>query len=60
VRDKLLLILSPNAIASDWVEDEVSKAFSEEKRPVQLVLLPVGIDDMVTKTDEPWAVKLPD
>jgi hypothetical protein len=42
------------------VEDEVSKAFSEEKRPVQLVLLPVGIDDMVTKTDEPWAVKLPD
>ncbi|MGQ0445358.1 MAG: hypothetical protein ACT4O2_09605 [Beijerinckiaceae bacterium] len=27
MRDKLLLILSKNSIASDWVEDEVNKAF---------------------------------
>ena len=42
VRDKLLLILSKNAIASDWVEDEVGKAFTEEKRRKQLVRFPFG------------------
>ena len=60
VRDKLLLILSKNAIASDWVEDEVSKAFAEERRRNQVVLFPVRIDETVMKTDEPWAVKLRD
>jgi hypothetical protein len=29
LRDKLLLILSENSIASDWVEDEVNKAFAD-------------------------------
>jgi TIR domain len=57
VRDKLLLILSKNAIASDWVEDEVGKAFAEERRRKQIVLLPVRIDEMVRKTCEPWAMK---
>src|ERR1700674_5525776 len=31
-RDKVLLILSENSIASDWVEDEVNKAFEEERK----------------------------
>jgi uncharacterized protein YjbI with pentapeptide repeats len=60
VRDKLLLILSKNAIASGWVEDEVNKAFAEERRRNQLVLFPVRIDDTVMTTAEPWAVKLRD
>jgi hypothetical protein len=60
VHDKLLLILSKSAIASDWVEDEVSKAFAEERRRGQPVLFPVCIDDEVMKTDEPWVVKLRD
>ena len=30
LRDKLLLILSEASIASDWVEDEVGKAYAEE------------------------------
>ena len=60
VRDKLLLILSKNAIASDWVEDEVGKAFAEERRRNQVVLLPVRIDEEVMETAEPWAVKLRD
>ena len=60
VRDKLLLILSENALTSDWVEDEVSKAFAEERRRNQLVLFPVRIDETVMKTREPWAVKLRD
>jgi hypothetical protein len=60
LRDKLLLILSENSIASDWVEDEVTKAFAEERRREQLVLFPVRIDDAVMATPEPWARKLRD
>jgi hypothetical protein len=60
LRDKLLLILSENSIASDWVEDEVQKAFAEERDRKELVLFPVRIDDAVMKTPEPWARKLRD
>ena len=60
LRDKLLLILSEHAIASDWVEDEVTKAFAEERRRGQLVLFPVRLDDAVMTTAEPWAAKLRD
>jgi uncharacterized protein YjbI with pentapeptide repeats len=58
--DKLLLILSKNSIESDWVEDEVQKAFAEERDRKKLVLFPVRIDDAVMETPEPWARKLRD
>jgi hypothetical protein len=60
LRDKVLLILSRNAIESDWVEDEVTKALAEEKSRNQLVLLPIRLDDTVMKTTEAWASKLRD
>ncbi len=60
LRDKLLLILSENAIASDWVEDEVNKAFAEERDRKKLVLFPVRVDDAIMATSEPWARKLRD
>jgi hypothetical protein len=60
LRDKLLLILSENSIVSDWVEDEVNKAFAEERERKQLVLFPVSVDDAVMATSEPWAGKLRD
>jgi hypothetical protein len=60
VRDKVLLILSRNAIESDWVEDEVTKAFAEERTRKQLVLFPIRLDDTVMKTTEAWAGKLRD
>jgi hypothetical protein len=60
LRDKVLLILPKNAIASDWVEDEVTKAFAEERTRKQLVLFPVRLDDVVIKTTEAWAGKLRD
>jgi uncharacterized protein YjbI with pentapeptide repeats len=41
LRDKVLLILSKNAIESDWIEDEVTKAFAEERTQKQLVLFPI-------------------
>src|SRR3954468_14405255 len=40
LRDKVLLVLSEPAIASDWVEDEVTTAFEEERRRSQTVLFP--------------------
>lgn len=59
-RDKLLLILSRNSIASGWVEDEVSKAAAKEREKNQLVLFPVRIDNVVMTTREPWARRLRD
>lgn len=58
LRDKLVLILSEHSIKSDWVEDEVSKAFEEERRRGQTVLFPIRLDDAVMETDEAWAAKL--
>jgi TIR domain/Pentapeptide repeats (8 copies) len=60
LRDKLLLIVSKASIASEWVEDEVNKAYAEERSRKEVVLLPVRIDNSVMSTDEPWAVKLRD
>lgn len=59
-RDKVLLILSRDAIASDWVEDEVNTAFAEERRRSTLVLCPVLLDDAVAETTEAWARRLRD
>ena len=58
LREKLLLILSEHAIASDWVEDEATKAFEEERRRGQTVLFPIRLDDAVLDTNEAWAAKL--
>jgi TIR domain/Pentapeptide repeats (8 copies) len=40
LRDKVLLILSEGAIASDWVEGEVTRALDEERTRKQVVLFP--------------------
>jgi hypothetical protein len=58
LREKLLLILSEHSIKSDWVEDEVTAAFEEERRRGQTVLFPIRLDDAVMDTDEAWAAKL--
>jgi uncharacterized protein YjbI with pentapeptide repeats len=60
LRDKLLLILSKASLASDWVEDEVSKAYAEERSRKNVVLFPIRIDNAVMSTAEAWAVKLRD
>ena len=58
LRDKVLLVLSEASIASDWVEDEVDKAFEEERQRDKVVLFPVRLDDTVLDTNEAWAAKL--
>jgi uncharacterized protein YjbI with pentapeptide repeats len=60
LRDKLLVILSEASIASDWVEDEVNKAYAEERERKETVLFPIRLDDAVMTTTEPWARKLRD
>jgi hypothetical protein len=55
LRDKVLLILSQGAIASGWVEGEVTRALDEERTRKQVVLFPVRIDDAVMQTSEGWA-----
>ena len=60
LRDKVLLVLSEASIASDWVEDEVTKAFAEERQRDRTVLFPVRVDDAVFATKEAWALKLRD
>jgi hypothetical protein len=60
LRDKLLLVLSEASISSDWVEDEVSKAYAEERDRKITMLFPIRIDDRVMTTKEPWARKLRD
>jgi uncharacterized protein YjbI with pentapeptide repeats len=60
LREKLLLILSKGSIASEWVEDEVNKAYAEERSRKQIILFPIRIDNASMSTSEPWAVKLRD
>lgn len=60
LRDKLIVILSRNSVVSDWVEDEVNKAFAEERRRNSPVLVPIRIDQMIFQTNKPWAQKVKD
>lgn len=53
--DKLLVVLSKDSVASDWVEDEVEAAFEREQRDGKQVLFPLRIDDAVLTTDAAWA-----
>jgi uncharacterized protein YjbI with pentapeptide repeats len=58
--DKLIIVLSKPSLKSQWVEDEVLKAYAEERRRSRRVLLPVRLDDTVMRTREAWALKLRD
>jgi uncharacterized protein YjbI with pentapeptide repeats len=60
LRDKVLLILSEHSINSDWVENEVTRAFAEERQRKQTILFPVRLDDAVKDTSEAWAIQLRD
>lgn len=58
LQDKLLLILSEHALASDWVEIEVEAALEKEQRQGREVLFPVMLDDSVMQTTQAWAKQL--
>jgi uncharacterized protein YjbI with pentapeptide repeats len=55
VHEKLLLILSENSVASDWVEKEVETAMEKERESKKTVLCPVRLDDSVNAIMSGWA-----
>src|SRR4051794_12105710 len=55
LRDKVLLNLSEHSVASDWVEEEVTRALDEERSRKTTVLFPIRVDEAVLNTDEAWA-----
>jgi hypothetical protein len=55
VHDKLMLVLSEQSIASDWVEGEVEAALERERRDKRTVLFPIRLDDIVMETPIAWA-----
>ncbi len=57
-RDKLLVIISQNAIKSEWVGDEVEAAMEEEKVRNSLVLFPIRLDEAVLNSRDDWAAKI--
>jgi hypothetical protein len=58
IRDKLLIVLSENSIASDWVEKEVETAMEEECKHKKTILFPIMIDDSVMECEEAWAADI--
>jgi uncharacterized protein YjbI with pentapeptide repeats len=52
--DKLLLVLSENSVASEWVEKEVETAFEKEREQGKIVLFPVRLDDAVLEIKSGW------
>jgi hypothetical protein len=53
--DKLILILSEQAIQNAWVEREVVAACEKEDRDQRPVLFPIRLDDAVMDTTKAWA-----
>ncbi len=58
VHQKLLLILSADAIASDWVEKEVETAFERERETGGTVLFPIRLDTAVMERTTGWAADI--
>jgi hypothetical protein len=54
LRDKVILILSEGALASDWVEGEVTRSLDEGRERKQIVLFSIRLDDVVMQTSKPW------
>lgn len=57
-QEKLLLVLSEDSVSSEWVRDEVEKAFAEERDRNGTVVFPIRVDDSVMNTDMAWAEKI--
>jgi len=53
--DKLMLVLTRDSLASDWVEGEVEAALERERSEKRTVLFPIQLDDAVLETPVAWA-----
>lgn len=51
---KMLLVLSANSMASNWVEKEFETAFEEEQRRRDVVVFPVRLDNSPFASTQSW------
>ncbi len=58
LHDKLLLVLSEQAVKSAWVEKEVETAFEKEHLHNKPVLFPIRLDGAVMQTTQAWAADI--
>jgi hypothetical protein len=59
--DRLIIVCSESSVGSSWVEDEILRAFSlERKRGQHSIVVPIRIDDAVLEAQSGWAAKLRD
>jgi hypothetical protein len=59
IHDKLVIILSANSVASDWVETEVESALERERKEGRDdVLFPIAIDDEGFTSQQSWAADI--
>jgi len=56
--DKLLLVLSGDSVASEWVEKEVETALEKEREQGNVELFPVRLDDSVLEIKTGWAADI--
>ena len=59
-REKLLVLFSEHSVNSSWVQDEVERAFAEERERGDTMVFPVRIDDAVMHHQAAWARKIRD
>ncbi len=55
MRDKVLLVISRNSMAADWVEDEANAALEEENKRKTPILFPVCTDLAIMNAEQDWA-----
>jgi len=56
--DRVVLILSANAISSPWVEKEVETAFEREAATDRTILVPLRLDAAIMHAREGWAADI--
>ena len=58
VHDKLIVVLTVDSLASEWVEAEVEAALDRERREKRMMLFPLRLDDSVQDTVVAWAAHI--
>jgi hypothetical protein len=58
VHDKLMLVLTHQSIASDWVEGEVEAALERERTEKKTVLFPIRLDEAIMESPKGWAAHI--
>ena len=58
LHDKIILIMSEDAMEKEWLENEFNAALEKEMKSAKTVVVPVILDDAVHGSSKPWAIKM--